>query len=695
MPDLLDQLERSFNRERVSIVEFAESPKFCNKVLYPRQRLLLKLFFLEDLTDVEEAVLDHWIAGGYKGEEIEISPNIRERIQYCKDNGYQHFREIVLVGGRRCSKGFLTGITMAKLAFDLLQLQDPQNYYGIDPGKEIVFSVVAAAQEQAKDMQYADFASSVNSCMAMQRNIFKLQELEFSLMTEKDIREVEGWKRQGRRVQKDTSSIRGKAMAANARTIRGSASMAIVFDEYAHFMQGENDQSDGEIYAAATPALAQFGTAGMLFCNSSPYSKVGKFYERYEVGMAIEDGQAVSPNVLSLRFPSWALFEGWWDDPDYAGAKKCITVSPDWDLERKLEDPITGEKTEEFFYTKEDREAIKQERGLERDDPIKYKVERRGYFAEVIDAYLDADKVDRMFAGRPIFDELEGGLTYYPYNVNWNDSTNIYEYVAHIDPSSTTAGFGFALGHIEHYRLPVEDPETEEVTMQAQAHVVFDIIKRWDPKVFPEKTISWEPILDELLNWIWLFRPKSLTFDQHQSVWPIQWLQKETKHRGLNDCRIFEKTADLTRNWNRAEIFRTSLYHGRIHAPSDTWDCEWAGQELKYLQEIKTARLPRVEKQDTGPVQTKDVADCIMEVVETLIGSEFDRSEGLLAPLAVGAAGGFRIGGDRELPEPMQELYGRRPGEKARNRTANNPARRAFGGKPIPRALPYRRLPGR
>ena len=694
--DFVGQLEQSFNTKPVSIVEFAESPKFCNKILYPRQKLLLKLFFLEELTDSEERILDHWIAGGYKGEEIEISPNIRERTAWCKENGYKHFREIVLVGGRRCSKGFVTGISMAKLVYDLIQLQNPNEFYGIDRDKEIVFSVVAAAQEQAKDMQYADFSSAVNSCSAMQRNIFKMQELEFSLMTEKDIREVERWRREGKRVQKDTSTIRGKAMAANARTIRGSATMGIVFDEYAHFMQGENDQSDGEIYAAAVPALAQFGTAGMIFCNSSPYSKVGKFYERYEEGMAMDDGKAVNPTMMALRLPSWALFEGWWEDPDYAGPSKCITVSPDWDENKQDENG-------DYFYTKEDRLAIPLARQEEQTDAIKFKVERRGYFAEVIDAYLDPTKVDRMFAGRPIWDEKEDPpLQHFPYPVNWNDSTNIYRYVAHVDPSSTTAGFGFSLGHIEHFLMPTFD-ETGAVTgTEPQAHVVFDIIKRWNPKEFKDGAIEWQPILDELIEYIEIFRPERLTFDQHQNRWPMEWLQKEIRRRGLGETRVFEKTADLQRNWNRAEVFRTALYHDRIHAPSDTSDCEYAGLELKYLQEVKTARVPRVEKQEVGPIQTKDVADCMMEVVEVLIGSDFDRSEALAMPLTMGSPGGYRIGGtspDAKVPDELAAWYNQRHGEQgfgAGRREVNrgNPARRPFGGRPVPRALPRRRLPG-
>ena len=50
MQDLFTQMDASFDVEPVDIITFAESPKFCNRKLYPRQRLLLKLIFLEELT---------------------------------------------------------------------------------------------------------------------------------------------------------------------------------------------------------------------------------------------------------------------------------------------------------------------------------------------------------------------------------------------------------------------------------------------------------------------------------------------------------------------------------------------------------------------------------------------------------------------------------------------------------------------
>ena len=162
--DFFDEIARGLATRRVSIEEFAESDQYCGKRLYPRQLVLLKLMFLEELTGKEEDILTHWINGGRDGKEVVISPKIRERVEYLRESGYNHFREIVLVGGRRSSKGFVTGIAIAKKIFDTLQLQDPGLYYGIDPDKEIHFSCLASAQDQAKEQQYADFASTVTRC---------------------------------------------------------------------------------------------------------------------------------------------------------------------------------------------------------------------------------------------------------------------------------------------------------------------------------------------------------------------------------------------------------------------------------------------------------------------------------------------------------------------------------------------------
>ena len=59
--------------------------------------------------------------------------------------------------------------------FDTLQLQDPGLYYEEDLNKEIYFSCLASAQDQAKKYQYADFSSTIARCEAIQSNITKIQ----------------------------------------------------------------------------------------------------------------------------------------------------------------------------------------------------------------------------------------------------------------------------------------------------------------------------------------------------------------------------------------------------------------------------------------------------------------------------------------------------------------------------------------
>lgn len=669
--DILQQVRANFTPRNVSIEEFSESSEFCNKRLYPRQKLLLKLMFLEELTAREEDTLNYWIKGG-RGGEILISPFIRERIEFLQGEDFGHFREIVMVGGRRSSKGFITGLSMSKLMFDTLALQDPGAYYGIDAEKQIYFTCLAASLDQARKYQYADFSSTVESCTAFQDNLTKLYEREFSVATESDLRKMEAHRRKSHKIGRDISKLRGIAAAANAATVRGAAAMAIAFDEMAHMEVGEETEGSADkVYEAAIPSLAQFGRDAMIFCNSSPYTKLGKFFERYEAAMLTNQGKPANPLVMALQFPSHALFEGWWEEPLYKGKKRCITASPDWNDEKRNEDGS-------LFYTLDDRHAILIAREEERQNPEVFKVERRARFAEVIDAYLDPNAVDRMFLGRPTQNLDE----YIPFSTNWNDPNGfLYTYKAHLDPSSTTAGFGFAMGHIEMY--PTRDGDPQE-------HVVFDIIKRWQPERFASGVIEWEVVMKEIFGYVDMFRPVEVTCDQFQSNILTQWLTNELRKRSIGGVRVFEKTATAQTNWNRAEVFRTVLYQNLVHGPHDSKDTEYASLELKYLQQHNTGgRFPRVDKQDIGRVTTKDMADAIMSVTEGLIGNIIATRamEGLgQTSLRPGAAGGYPIGGaDRggKGDSPFGDLYAKRRGEQQgigsrmnrRGSSAPNPAR--------------------
>lgn len=653
MSDFLTQVQAHLAPKKVGIEEFAVSSDYCGKDLYPRQLLLLKLMFLEELTDREEDTLSYWNSGG-RGNEIVISPLIRERTALLREQGFPHFREVVIVGGRRCSKGFVTAIALAKKMYDTLLLQDPNRFYGIDPEKQIYFSCLASSLDQARKHQYSDFATTVSECHAFRTNLTKLYEREFSVATGGDLRKMEAHRRRNHKIGRDISKLRGNALAANANTVRGQSTMAFVLDEMA-FMEigGETDASAEKVYDAMIPSLAQFRRDAMMFLNSSPYTKLGRFYERFVAGMAVsrdDPNVPLHPYVVSFQFPSWALFDGWWEEPLYRGPRNCITPSPDWDPAELGEDGT-------HFYTEEDRIGILLERETESQNPDTYRVERRGQFAEVIDAYLKPELVDRMFNGRP--SPSGERLTF---DINTEQPHWGYRYVAHLDPSSTTAGFGFALGHVESY----EGPDTAPVS-----HVVIDILKRWDPASFPSGVIEWERVMSEVFTWIERFRPTDVTMDQYNSDAPIEWLTKELRAKNVGGIRVYKKTASAATNWNRAEVFKTALYRDLVHAPTGHPDCKYCALELKYLQQANSGgQYPRVDRQLIGPIQTKDVADCAMTVVEELIGNEVrgEMMEGLSTGIRMGAAGGFRIGSYEELRQSAANPHVKigRTGEQAR-----------------------------
>lgn len=679
--DLLDQVEANLKSNDVSIVEFAESDEYCNKRLYPRQRVLLKLIFLEELTGPEEDILDYWISGGrvHKdyGPEISISPKIRERVQYLRDHGFPHFREVVLVGGRRSSKGFVTGIAMAKVMFDCLQLQDPGRYYGIDPDKDIYFSCVAGAQEQAKEFQYADFVSTIEGCQAFDPHLAKSLETEFRVATAEDHRKIAAYRQRGGKIQRDIARLRGKALASNAGTLRGSATMAVAIDEMAWMLEGASKASADQVYDAIDPSLDQFGSDALMFCNSSPYTKVGKFYERYTEAMSMQDEdseQPLNPTMFAFRFPSWALFEGYKEDENNTFSA-VITASADWDPDEKDEDGT-------YVHSDEDRQKILIAKRKEAANPEKYKVERRAHFAEVIDSYLNSGMVDLAFRGRPLKLNAKNEMEFEPLSTNWSDSSYMFRYKAHLDPSSTTAGFGFALGHAESM-VDSKGNHSE--------HVIFDIIKRWRPQEFDGGVIDWEKVVEEVVLFADLFRPYEITFDQFDSTAPIQTLNRTLREKGIGGVRVYEKVATAEYNWKRAEIFKTALYQGKIHAPHDIEDAKFANLELKFLQQKNIGgKFPRVDKQEIGPVQTKDMADCMMEVTHALIGNVVMAQvhEDLAkTAIAAGAAGGYQIGGrDREggranTPAALMDYYKGRTGEQRQAGPRVNPglSRMAIG----------------
>lgn len=602
--NLLDTFSSSLIKKEVSIIEFAESSDYCHKPLYPRQRVVLKLMFLEELDGYEEDVLNEWIRSTEESGEVIIAPKIRERITWLRDHNYPHFTINQLVGGRRSGKGYMTGAAIAYKLHKLIQLDNPGRHFGVEQGHDIYTTIVADSLEQAKTIQFKDAKSWILDCKALQPYIGKPLAESISVYTPYDLAREQDLYARGIKTEGELASLRVQAFAKNARTIRGNASIVLVFDEHAHITPGESHISDEELFKAAEPSLAQFDMDAMIFSNSSPYQKTGKFFSLYEDALKLDNEVPVFMTQFMLQYPSWEMYKDWERDRKFT---RAIVVPPHQSISL-------------------------QER--EKANPESFRVEYRAQFAEVLEAFLNPFYVDRMFD--PEFTQSILGRDLVP----THGAVGYFTYKGHGDPSSTTANFGVAVGHVE--------PVFNSRTGADEAHVVFDFIDAFYPEDFPDHTIDWNEIHPAIMDIINAFRPFEFTFDQFDTTKPVQDIVRDLAKLGINDTQVYVKTATNPTNNRRWDAFKAALNLGRIHAPHPAHNMnpshnslELARNELKFLQKKNN----RVVKQDIGPIQTKDMADCIAEVVDALIGDTIEGElEALSGGLAVGAPGGYSIG---------------------------------------------------
>ena len=126
----------------------------------------------------------------------------------------------------------------------------------------------------------------------------------------------------------------------------------------------------------------------------------------------------------------------------------------------------------------------------------------------------------------------------------------------------------------------------------------------------------------------------------HNSVGFIHKLRQVVKKLGTRTA-IKEVTFNQTRNKRVAEQFKTALNLGWVHAYKDDFFDDGEGSLLEMELKFLTDKGGKIEKQNIGPVTTKDLADCVMEVTVSLLESQFSRTGDLNTTIEVGAKGGY------------------------------------------------------
>jgi hypothetical protein len=589
--------------------------------IYPRQLTMLKLIFLRDdlFTDYDRMVINEWItefqetnpdAGSenkFTAQTNGCQPDIYERIAYLKERGYKWFPEVILAIGRRGGKGYISALAMAYVLWNYMAKGNPQEYYGISQEKAMSCMIFAGKKEAAKMNLWGDLYAVLTTAPCFTPYISAALAESLTIYAPYDHVRIRQQEARGISSVKDMASFQILPRESTLIAPRGPAGFIIGFDEAAHVKNAGTTRAFGEVYNAARPALDQFGKDGFVVLPSSTWEMIGRFYELWQLSLEREPGKwgelAPSyPDKFMLQLPSWGPYKDWERAAD-------IPVFPEsfgGDLEEYVGAALPRLRPLKGAIQTYDEAMMREERS----NPDTFAVERKSHWATSLDAYLNTARVTQMFSPWEGRDESFGR----PELTMQISGPLIIDYRAHGDPSNVNCRFGFAVAHIEPATVGPEPGDHSRVLN----HVVFDLIHYWDPADFENHIIDYDVVTDWIFdNVVKRFQPSELTFDQYNSPATVQRLSKLVRGAHLQkNIQVYERTATAQVNWATYETFKACVNMGLVHAPPHAE----AQEELKFL--LKPEGQQKVLPPDSGPVTTKDIADCIAIVTSSLLGEQ-------------------------------------------------------------------------
>lgn len=309
------------------ILTYIESGWGLGVTLRPAQRAIVKLYYFLELDDFipEEEHLKIKIRDFLSGETKYVLSE-KDYLTYLYNEGrcnigeQDHERkELLLSIGRRGGKSMLSSIFASYEIYRLLNLYNPQEYYGLPNGDRIQVISVATDKDQASIL-FNNVAGHLAKCDYFKPYQANNTQTQVNFRTPYDIEKFGSIYRENGKF----SSFNGKASVrltfrgATGKGLRGAANIVIILDEFAHFLENGPTSAE-EIYTAVTPSAATFTAADPLnraesrdgvtpdsriICISSPLGKSGKFYALYDQAMR---GGPGAENMLAIQAPTWEI----------------------------------------------------------------------------------------------------------------------------------------------------------------------------------------------------------------------------------------------------------------------------------------------------------------------------------------------------------------------------------------------------
>ena len=305
-------------RDVVDIITFVESDWGLGMRLYPVQRVILKAYYgipLDDdpanafaVTDWRRGSPRDFTEAGYlRYLYADGRSNVREVVPG------EERRQLVLSIGRRSGKTLIASCISAYETYKLINLGNPQQYYGLSPSSNIQLISIATGKDQA-GLLYAEVSGHFSKCNFFRRYTANHTMSYARFQTPRDIEEFGAYEEN----PKARASVKVTFHACNAKGLRGAGNIVVILDEVAHFVE-QGGSSAEEVYQAVHASTGTFtpknefgepidgpGTEseGRMILISSPLGKQGLFFKKFEQGMK---GGESSEHMLCIQAPTWEV----------------------------------------------------------------------------------------------------------------------------------------------------------------------------------------------------------------------------------------------------------------------------------------------------------------------------------------------------------------------------------------------------
>lgn len=457
-----------------SILDYIDQPWGIGMTLYPAQRFIVKLYYNLPLDNSVQSIR----ISDMFNTKVLYKFTERDYLSYLYNEGRCNIgeqdhdrRELILAIGRRGGKTALSSLFASYEVYRLLNLYDPQEFYGLPPGNRIQIISVATDKDQASIL-FNNVTTHLNECDYFKPYISSNTQSHVLFRTPRDI---DTYGPNTRHLNGKFVSLNGKASIkvtfrpCVAKGLRGPGNIVIILDEMAHF-QNKGGASAKEVYDAVTPSAATFSAKdpndntqpvgpveSRIICISSPLGKSGKFFELFEQAMR---GGPGSENKLAIQAPTWEI------NP---------TVQTDYYREKYHSDP-------EVFMVEHGAQFTAALRSwIERPDDLLSCI-RPGHrpSPQGVPRYPYQMGIDVGLVGdgtSAVITHLEGNVVVLDYHESWYAGVDWRETNPHLDAQYSTA---YARGLKDVERLDFDEITQWIIALTRRFYISDALFDRWN-----------------------------------------------------------------------------------------------------------------------------------------------------------------------------------------------------------------------